>query len=123
MPYLSGFFAEQYDIDKEEVAPMIEGQVNRYYGYLVGELVSGYDHVVNVNDGVDINLEDWNYTLLPAWILTYIYNGKAYVFAVNGQTGKSYGELPLSKPRLSSAFAMIFGFTFVALMLGGLLIW
>lgn len=123
MPYLSGFFAEQYDIEREEVTPMIEGQVNRYYSYLVNELVSGYDQVVNVNDGVDIKLEDWNYTLLPAWILTYLYNGKTYVYAVNGQTGKSFGELPLSKPRLSSAFGIIFGVTFVALLLGGLLIW
>ena len=123
MPYLSGFFAEQYDIEREEVTPMIEGQVNRYYSYLVNELVSGYDQVVNVNDGVDIKLEDWNYTLLPAWILTYLYNGKTYVYAVNGQTGKSFGELPLSKPRLSSAFGIIFGLTFLALLLGGLLIW
>lgn len=123
MPYLSGFFAEQYDIEREEVTPMIEGQVNKYYSYLVNELVSGYDQVVNVNDGVDIKLEDWNYTLLPAWILTYLYNGKTYVYAVNGQTGKSFGELPLSKPRLSSAFGIIFGLTFVALLLGGLLIW
>src|SRR5699024_7491481 len=43
MPYLSGFFAEQYNITKEEVNPMIEDQINKYYSYLVSEMVSGYD--------------------------------------------------------------------------------
>lgn len=123
MPYLSGFFAEQYNISKEEVTPMIEGQVNRYYSYLVSEMVSGYDQVSSVDNGIDIKIDEWNYTLLPAWILTYLYNGKTYVYAVNGQTGKSFGELPLSKKRVSSAFGMIFGFTFIVLILGGLLIW
>lgn len=123
MPYLSGFFAEQYDITKEEAEPMIEGQINRYYTYMVNELVSGYDQVKVINDGLEIKGKEWNYTLLPAWILTYNYQGKTYVFAVNGQTGKSYGELPLSNKRLHSAFGMVFGATFLALLLGGMFIW
>jgi len=66
MPYLSGFFAEQYDVDKQTVEPMIEGQINRYYSYLVSEMVNGYDQVSNVKTVIDINIEQWNYTLLLA---------------------------------------------------------
>lgn len=123
MPYLSGFFAEQYNITRKEAEPMIEGQINRYYDYLVSGLISGYDRVNTINNGIDIQEEEWNYTLLPAWMLTYIYNGKTYIFAVNGQTGKSFGELPLSNKRVATAFGAIFGFIFMALMLGGLFIW
>ena len=123
MPYLSGFFAEKYNISKEEISPMIDEQINRYYSYLVGEVISGYQHVDSVDNAIDIKKKDWNYTLLPAWILTYIYHGKTYVYAVNGQTGKSFGELPLSNKRVFSAFGIIFGITFLALVLGGLLIW
>ncbi|WFA07976.1 hypothetical protein [Tissierella sp. Yu-01] len=123
MPYLSGFFAEQYNITKEEAEPMVGEQINRYYDYLVNGLVSGYDRINTINSGIHINEEEWNYTLLPAWVLTYIYNGKTYVFAVNGQTGKSYGELPLSTSKLSSVSGIIFGLTFLGLLLGGLLIW
>lgn len=122
-PYLSGFFAEQYDVTKEQAEPMIEGQINRYFSYLKNELVSGYDQVRVINDQLEIKDKQWNYTLLPAWILTYNYHGKAYVFAVNGQTGKSYGELPLSNKRLNSAFGIIFGVTFIALLIGGMIIW
>ena len=37
------------------------------------------------------------YALLPVWFFNYKYNGKDYSFAVNGQTGSMFGELPVSK--------------------------
>lgn len=123
MPYLSGFFAEQYNIPREKAKPLIEEQVNRYYSYLVKELVSGYDRVNNIQNNIDIDLNKWNYTLLPAWILTYKYNNKTYVYAVNGQTGRSFGELPLSNSKLNKAFALIFAATSIILLLGGMFIW
>lgn len=123
MPYLSGFFAEQYNITKEQVAPKIEEQVKNYYNYLMNETIGGFDHVKNIKNEIDMDLKKWNYTLLPAWILTYLYEGKNYIFAVNGQTGKSFGELPLSKKKLSVGFGMIFGITAIALLIGGLFIW
>ena len=123
MPYLSGFFAEQYDIDQEKVKPKIEEQVNRYSGYLRNESVSGFNFVNDLRDNTKIICKEWNYTLLPTWILTYLYEGKTYVYAVNGQTGKSFGELPLSNKRLFNTSAIIFSLTFIALLLGGIFIW
>lgn len=123
MAYLSGFFAEQYNISKEEAAPMVKEQVNRYSKYLIDETVGRYNHVSKLKNNVDISLKKWSYTLLPAWILTYSYNGKTYVYAVNGQTGKSFGELPLSGKKLSTACGIIFGVTSATLLLGGTFIW
>src|SRR5690606_27501945 len=74
MAYLSGFFAEQYNISKEEAAPMVKEQVNRYSKYLIDETVGGFNYVSKLRNNVDISLKQWNYTLLPAWILTYSYN-------------------------------------------------
>lgn len=122
-PYLSGFFAEQYDVDREKIEPTIEEQVNRYYNYLINESVQGYNNVKNIRNDINLDVKSWNYTLLPAWILTYIYNGKTYIFAVNGQNGRSYGELPLSKKRLTAAFGAIFVATFIILLTGGMFIW
>ena len=39
--------------------------------------------------------------MLPAWILTYLYKGKTYVYAVNGQTGKAHGDLPIDNKKLN----------------------
>lgn len=123
MPYLSGFFAEQYNIGKEEVEPILKEQINKYYNYLLNETISGYNQVSYEKNDMKIDLTEWNYTLLPVWLLTYKYHSKTYIFAVNGQTGKSFGELPLSNERVFTVSGIIFGSLFLALLLGGLLLW
>ena len=37
------------------------------------------------------------YALYPVWILNTSWNGKKYLFAMNGQTGKFVGDLPVDK--------------------------
>lgn len=123
MAYLSGFFAEQYDVEKEEVAPKVEERVNRYSDSMINESISGFNTIRERRNNSTVNYKDWSYTLLPAWILTYIYKGKTYVYAVNGQTGKSFGELPFSKEKAFKVSGIIFGITSALLILGGWLIW
>ncbi len=123
MPYLSGFFAEKYDITKTEVQPSIEGRAREYAAVMVKETIGGYNRVSMNRSDVDIAIKGWNYTLLPAWILTYKYNGKTYIYAVNGQSGKSYGELPVDGKKLGFTSGMLAAAMFVFALLGGLLIW
>jgi hypothetical protein len=35
------------------------------------------------------------YALLPVWILNTTWKGQKYTFAMNGQTGKLVGDLPM----------------------------
>lgn len=123
MPYLSGFFAEQYNISEEEIVPKIEEQVRKYTNSLINDSVSEFKNINEQDNKTEILSKTLNYTLLPAWILTYQYDGKTYVFAVNGQTGKSFGELPINNKKLFGVAAGIFAFTSIALVLGGMLIW
>ena len=51
--------------------------------------------------------------LLPVWMLISQYQGKDYLFAMNGQTGKIVGELPISNSQTAKWFGIIFGITFV----------
>jgi hypothetical protein len=44
---------------------------------------------------------------MPVWMLNTKYRGKDYLFAVNGQTGKAVGELPISWGRFWAWFAGI----------------
>ena len=37
------------------------------------------------------------YALYPIWLLTTNYKDKNYLFAMNGQTGKFVGDLPIDK--------------------------
>ena len=37
--------------------------------------------------------------MAPVWILTTRYDGKAYTFMMNGQTGRMVGSLPYDKAK------------------------
>jgi hypothetical protein len=58
-----------------------------------------------------------SYAFLPVWVLSTRWNGKPYLFVMNGQTGKMIGDLPVDNGKfllyfLAIAlllFALIFG--------------
>ncbi|MCF0141918.1 MAG: hypothetical protein HUJ75_00920, partial [Parasporobacterium sp.] len=47
----------------------------------------------------NINRKKVSYALLPVWILKTKWENKDYIFAMNGQTGKLVGDLPVSKSK------------------------
>ncbi len=123
MTYLSGFFAEKYDIEQEQVQPVVEQRARESVRNLVMQSIGQYDRVELNRDRIDMQIKGWHYALLPAWILTYLFKGKTYVYAVNGQTGKSHGELPIDKPKLLLT-AVLAALAVLALLLaGGTFVW
>lgn len=123
LPYLSGFFAERYDIGRKDVEGKLDARAQEYVMRLARDSYSQYSRVRMHQESVDAEIVDWEYTLLPAWVLTYHYGGKTYVYAMNGQTGEAFGELPLNKPKLAITSGMIFTAVTVLAILGGLFIW
>ena len=122
MSYLSGFQAEKRDLEITDVSNEVDKRMREYSQELLKDTMNGYTGIVveSYNDRTD--LESWNYTLLPVWIVTYKYNGKIYPFAINGQTGKTYGSLPTSKGKLAILFAVIAVALFVLGIVGGMLL-
>jgi hypothetical protein len=107
MSYLSGFYADKYDVDKAAVFPRIRVRSNQACNSLVRSTISGYSSLIPSNEQYNITNTDWNYTLLPVWFMSYKYKNKIYEFAVNGQTGKLAGTPPLSKGKLGLLCAAI----------------
>ncbi|MGF7109539.1 hypothetical protein [Treponema pedis] len=120
--YLAGFFAEQYDIKKEEAEPVFTEKAKTTAINAIRDSAD-YSSIEDEKDESVYSIKDCRYVLLPSWILTYLYKGKTYVFAVNGQTGKSFGELPLDKTRLALFSALVSAAAAGLLILGGLFIW
>lgn len=123
MAYLSGFFAEKYDLGKETVEADIRSQVTGYAEAILRDTVSGYSALRTDHSQVNILDTRWHYTLLPTWMLSYQFKDKTYLYALNGQTGKAYGELPLSMKRLGITFASLFAAVTGLLLLGGAFLW
>ncbi|MGN0508176.1 MAG: hypothetical protein ACI4GX_02995, partial [Ruminococcus sp.] len=106
---------------QSDVNTVVQQRMQEYCKQLLKDTMKEFSaiKVENYNDKID--LESWNYTLLPVWVVTYKYKGEIYPFAINGQTGKTYGKLPTSKAKLAILFAIIAVAVFALGLLGGLL--
>ncbi|WP_303824786.1 hypothetical protein [Ruminococcus flavefaciens] len=100
MSYLSGFYADKYDVDKAAVFPRISVRATQATASLIRDSVKGYSSVSPKIEQYKIMQTYWSYILLPVWFMSYKYKDKMYEFAINGQTGKLAGTPPLSKGRL-----------------------
>lgn len=106
MPYLQGFLAKKRDMAREALYNDVKGKMNRYATEVLRGTVRGYDRLTVEKTDVSVLKSHWEYSLLPVWVLTYIKKGKTkdkdktYIYAMNGNTGKVYGEFPVSIPKL-----------------------
>lgn len=121
--YLSGFFSQRYNIDKQAVMPETNSRIHGYIDQLVLEQTRGYSNVRYKRNERNINIDQWHYLLMPVWILTYQYQRKTYVYALNGETGEFFGELPMDKYRFIKRLALGFVGTAATLLLGGQFLW
>lgn len=71
------------------------------------ETVVGYSTCVTEDAKIQIGNRKASYALLPVWMLTNSYRGKKYLFAMNGQTGKIIGSLPVSWGRFCALTAAL----------------
>lgn len=100
MSFLSGHLADKYDVEHTIVFPRIRERVLAATNTDIRNSIIGYSDVRYTKNSMTVKKTDWEYMLLPVWFLTYHYKDKRYYFAMNGQTGKVNGLLPLYKGKL-----------------------
>lgn len=95
--YLAGYLADKYDVEKEDSIQRANERIKKSTEIEFANTVQGF-HSVNVeNSSIRLNEGKVKYALLPVWILNTTWNGEKYTFAMNGQSGKFVGNLPLDK--------------------------
>lgn len=107
MAYLPGFLADKFDVDADESFGRAEERIRNSAYDSMRQTVGFYETVVPIHSRADIRRGDTRYALMPVWMLNTKYRGRDYLFAVNGQTGKMVGELPISWGRFWAWFAGI----------------
>lgn len=95
--YLSGYLSDKYDVDAESSIIRANERIKRSTEEVMASTVSGYMSVIPEHSSVRFSEGTSKYALLPVWILNTTYNGENYSFAMNGQTGKLRGDLPLDR--------------------------
>lgn len=121
MAYLTGYQAEKYDVDKDKVLPRVEKRAINDATREMKSSIENYTTITTKNSEFLIKDIKWDYTLLPVWFLSYIYKGKHYDFALNGQTGKMSGSLPVDKLKLYLTAAALGILVGAIILIGGFL--
>ncbi len=95
--YLSGYLADRYDVTSEESINRANQRIKTSAEQAFAATVEGYTTVTPESTNVRLSNGVAKYALYPVWLLNTSWNGEKYIFAMNGQTGKFVGNLPLDK--------------------------
>ncbi len=106
--FMAGFAAEQTDENKENLMSRAQQRVKDAMKVKAQANFSGYSNVTLKSDAHRISDHTSEYVMLPVWLLNVKYKDEKYTFAVNGQTGKVVGKLPMDKWKLAGITAGVF---------------
>ena len=115
--YLAGYLADKYDVTEEESIDRANERVKKSTEQAFAETVIGYDTVAAENTSVQFHGGKAKYALYPVWLLNTTWNGNKYTFAMNGQTGKFVGDLPVDKAA-ATRWTLILAAAFTAVTYG-----
>ena len=113
--YLQGYVAEVRDISKEKIKPEIAKELDSYADNAVRSgIEGGYNRIDIESIKTTASNEQYSYALMPVWTVTYKdRSGKIYYFSINGQSGKTCGELPVDDSKLKKLFLKVFIAAFI----------
>ena len=121
--YLSGYLADKYDVDADSSIQRANDRIRQSTEEAFSSTVQGYTTVTPVNTNIQLENGKAKYALYPVWVMNTQWNGKNYTFAMNGQTGKFVGDLPLDKKAYWSWLLRITGIATAAVFALSYLFW
>lgn len=104
--YLAGFTADRFDVESEEISGRaMRRMLNTTMSVVKKDVESNYASAELESKSLAAEV-DVKYTLLPVYLFDVSHHKIKYSFAVNGQTGKVVGRLPIDKSVVISRFAI-----------------
>lgn len=112
--YLAGYMADKYDVDAQASIENANKRIIRSTEETFRETIQGYGMVTTESTYIDLQNGTAKYALYPVWLLNTKWQGNTYTFAMNGQSGKFVGDLPLDKGAFWRKFGLFTGIFGVA---------
>lgn len=106
--YLSGYLADKYDVDEKASIERANQRIKTSTEKAFAKTCVGYTTVVPESSGISLSNNKATYALFPVWLMNVKWKDKRYTFAMNGQTGKFVGDLPMDKGAYRRWFALYF---------------
>ena len=95
--YLAGYLADKYDVRAEVCQTQANERIQNSTQETFRNTVEGYATVSTESSSIRLKNTRVQYALMPVWLLNSTYRGQTYTFAMNGQTGKFVGDLPVNR--------------------------
>ena len=121
--YLAGYLADKYDVSAEDSIQRANKRIEVSTQNCFAETVHGYDTIRAEETSISLSNGSAKYALYPVWLLNTSWKDKKYTFAMNGQTGKLVGDLPVDKSLFWKWFAGLFAAAGALTFALGYLIW
>ncbi|MBQ5553324.1 MAG: hypothetical protein IIU37_07035, partial [Erysipelotrichaceae bacterium] len=106
--YLAGYYADKYSISAEESRQKANSRIANSTTSLFASTTRMYDSCAPSSSSISISDGRQDYVMYPVWLLNIKYGSKLYTFAMNGQTGKFVGELPIDRGKLGRIAISVF---------------
>lgn len=105
--YMPGFLADKYDMDSQSCAERANNRIKNSTESTMRSTTAGYTTLKAEHTDIYLNQGSVHYALMPVWMLSTRWKGENFLFAMNGQTGKLIGDLPVDKGKFAAWFAGI----------------
>ena len=105
--YLPGFLADRYDVSVADSRDRADSRCAASLEMALRRTAEQYDTCTPLRRDIHLRRGKVHYALLPVWMLHTKWNGKDFLFAMNGQTGKLVGDLPTDMGKFWAIFAAI----------------
>lgn len=100
--FVAGWLCEEYSIARADALAICQQEFYHREQSHVAAFLPGDTHR-DLNVQTQFSQVNSDLCLLPIYLLTYRYRDRLFRFLVNGQTGKVYGEKPVSWKRIWAA--------------------
>ncbi len=121
--YLAGYLADKYDVDAEACKERANARIKKSTERAFADTVKNFDTVNVEASSVRLSGGRTKYVLCPVWLLNTTWNGQQYHFAMNAQSGKLVGNLPVDKAMRNKWFLGITAIGTAVLFAASYLIW
>lgn len=105
--YLPGYLAESYDVEEDACLERIQARVEPTVVNMMKSDITAYETCTVEKKNITFSKTDCKYAFIPVWLLSTKWKGKNFLFAMNGQTGKFVGDLPVDRLKFWGLFSIL----------------
>ena len=121
--YLAGYLADKYDVDAGQSIERANQRIKKSTEDTFAATVKGYTTVMPEFTNIRLQNGKAKYALYPVWLLNTTWQGHNYTFAMNGQTGKFVGDMPMDKGAFMRWLLGLWSITSAAVFVISCLMW